>query len=69
MAMHAIPLGGHVRVGIEDSIEYLPGQLAASNAQLVARVRRIADEAARPLATPSKARSILGLRPSEVVTP
>jgi 3-keto-5-aminohexanoate cleavage enzyme len=67
MALHAIPLGGHVRVGIEDSIEYLPGQLAESNAQLVERIRRIAEEAGRPLASPAQARGILGLRAREAV--
>jgi 3-keto-5-aminohexanoate cleavage enzyme len=67
MAMHAIPLGGHVRVGIEDSIEYLPGRLAESNAELVARIARIAAEFGRELASPTDVRRILGLRlPAEV---
>jgi len=36
--------------------------IAESNAQLVARIARIADEIGRPLATPQQAREILGLQ-------
>jgi 3-keto-5-aminohexanoate cleavage enzyme len=61
MAMLAIVMGGHVRVGLEDNIYYRKGELA-SNEQLVARVARIAAELGRPLATPDEARHILGLR-------
>jgi 3-keto-5-aminohexanoate cleavage enzyme len=62
IAMLAIVLGGHVRVGLEDSIYYRRGELATSNAQLVARVARLAEEAGRELATPAEARAILGLK-------
>lgn len=62
MAMMGILLGGHVRVGIEDHIEYLPGQFAHSNAQLVERVARLAAEYGRSVATPNDARLILNLR-------
>ncbi len=61
MAMMGILLGGHVRVGIEDHIEYLPGELARTNAQLVERVVRLAGEYGREVATPDEARQILGL--------
>lgn len=64
MAMMGILLGGHVRVGIEDHVEYLPGQLARDNAQLVERVVRLAAEYGREVATPDEARAILGLRRS-----
>ena len=60
----AIPLGGHVRVGFEDNIFYAKGELATSNAQLVARIARIAAEHQRPLATPDQARVILGITPA-----
>jgi len=60
MAVLAIVMGGHVRVGLEDNIYYRKGELA-SNEQLVARVARIAAEVGRPLATPDEARQILGL--------
>lgn len=55
----AILLGGHVRVGFEDNIFYRKGELAVSNAQLVARVARLASELERPVATPAEARQIL----------
>ena len=60
MAVLAIVMGGHVRVGLEDNIYYRKGELA-SNEQLVARVARIAAEVGRPVAKPSEAREILGL--------
>jgi len=60
MALAAIAMGGHVRVGIEDNIYYSKGRLAR-NEELVARVARIAEEAGRPVATPEQAREILGL--------
>lgn len=59
----AIVLGGHVRVGFEDNIYYRKGELAVSNAQMVARVARIAGELERPVATPAQARQILQLPP------
>jgi 3-keto-5-aminohexanoate cleavage enzyme len=57
----AIVLGGHVRVGFEDNIFYRKGELAHSNAQLVARIARISVELGRALATPDEARAILGM--------
>jgi 3-keto-5-aminohexanoate cleavage enzyme len=61
MAMVAIAMGGHVRVGLEDNLYYSKGRLAR-NEELVARVARIAAEAGRPVATPDEARKILGLQ-------
>jgi len=52
---------GHIRVGFEDNIYYHKDIKAESNAQLVGRMARIAQEIGRPLATPAKARAILGL--------
>jgi 3-keto-5-aminohexanoate cleavage enzyme len=62
LAMAAIAMGGHVRVGLEDNLYYSKGQLA-TNEELVARVARIAAEAGRPVATPDEARALLGLGP------
>lgn len=62
LAMMAIAMGGHVRVGFEDNIFYHKGVLAESNAQLVARIARISREVGREVATPDEARAILGLR-------
>ena len=61
MALAAIAMGGHVRVGLEDNLFYSKGRLA-KNEELVARVARIAQEVGRPVATPEQAREILGLR-------
>jgi 3-keto-5-aminohexanoate cleavage enzyme len=60
MAVLAIVMGGHVRVGLEDNLYYRKGELA-TNEQLVARVARIAAEVGRPVARPEEARQILGL--------
>jgi len=57
----ALVMGGHVRVGFEDNVYYARGVLAESNAQLVARIARIARELDRPVATPADARRILRL--------
>ena len=65
MAVLAIISGGHVRVGFEDNIYLEKGVLAKSNAELVAKVVRLAKELGREIATPKEAREILGLdRPS-----
>jgi len=61
MAMVAIAMGGHVRVGLEDNIYYAKGRLAR-NDELVARVARIAGELGRPVATPGEARALLRLQ-------
>lgn len=61
MAALGIMLGGHVRVGLEDQTDYLPGERATSNAQLVARVARLAAEFGREVATPAEARELLGI--------
>lgn len=54
-------MGGHMRVGFEDNIYVRKGELAKSNADLVARARRIAEEVGRGPATPAEARRILGV--------
>jgi 3-keto-5-aminohexanoate cleavage enzyme len=56
--------GGHVRVGFEDNIYIRRGELARSNADLVRKMVNIAKELDRPIADPSEARRILGLRRS-----
>ena len=62
LAVHAILMGGHVRVGFEDNIYYRKGEVAQSNAQLVTRISRLAAELGREVASPEKARILLGLR-------
>ncbi|HMK65613.1 MAG TPA: 3-keto-5-aminohexanoate cleavage protein [Thermodesulfobacteriota bacterium] len=57
----SILLGGHVRVGFEDNIIYRKGDLAESNAQLVARTVRIGRELGCEIATPAEARQMLNI--------
>jgi uncharacterized protein (DUF849 family) len=58
----AAMLGGHVRVGLEDSLFIERGQLAQSNAQQVQKIRRILTELGLEAATPAEARAILSLK-------
>lgn len=59
----AIAAGGHARTGLEDNIRLDRDTLAPSNAALVRRTAEICATHGRPIATPSQAHSILGLRP------
>ncbi|WP_277553080.1 3-keto-5-aminohexanoate cleavage protein [Halobaculum limi] len=60
LTTHAMLLGGHVRVGLEDNSYLQKGELA-SNEALVARTVRLAEELGRPVATPPEARDLLGV--------
>ncbi len=55
-------VGGHVRVGLEDSLWDGPGRLADSNAAQVRRVRAILDGLSLEIATPDEARQMLQLK-------
>jgi 3-keto-5-aminohexanoate cleavage enzyme len=57
-----IAMGGHVRVGWEDN-PYLPGgEIARDNSQLVEVVVGIAERLGRNVASPERAREIIGLK-------
>ncbi|MFZ2099229.1 MAG: 3-keto-5-aminohexanoate cleavage protein [Oricola sp.] len=58
----AAAMGGHVRVGLEDSLTIARGKLAQSNGEQVAKIRRIVEELGREVATPVDARAMLGLK-------
>jgi len=60
-AMSAV-MGGNVRVGLEDSLWLGRGQLAKSNAEQVAKARRILEELGFSIATPNEAREMLKLK-------
>ena len=60
-------MGGHVRVGLEDSLFIERGVLAASNAEQVEKIVRILREMGREPATPTEAREMLGLKGSDRV--
>jgi 3-keto-5-aminohexanoate cleavage enzyme len=57
----SLSAGGHLRVGMEDTITYAKGQPVESNGQLVARAAGFARLAQRPPMTPSAARAMLGV--------
>ncbi|WP_135468976.1 BKACE family enzyme [Crenalkalicoccus roseus] len=55
-------LGGNVRVGLEDSLWIGKGVQARSNAEQVAKIRRILEELSLEIATPAEARQMLALK-------
>jgi uncharacterized protein (DUF849 family) len=67
IAATSVAMGGHVRVGIEDSLWIGPGQLAESNAQQVSKVRGIIEGMGCQAATPDEAREILALKGADKV--
>lgn len=60
MCTHAILMGGHARVGLEDCIYYTKG-VPATNEQLVGRIAGLSEMLGRSVASPNEARRILGL--------
>ena len=58
----SVLLGGHARVGLEDSLYIGPGELAQSNAQQVTKLRGIVEALGREVASAQEARAILGLK-------
>ena len=63
----ALSAGGHLRVGMEDTLTYAPGQPVHDNAQLVARAAGMAKIAQRPPMSIPDARILLGVRPLAAV--
>ncbi|MDX1387308.1 MAG: 3-keto-5-aminohexanoate cleavage protein [bacterium] len=61
MAELALKKGGHVRVGMEDNIYLEKGVLAQSNADLVAKVAKMATDLGRPIADSQTAKQLLQL--------
>jgi uncharacterized protein (DUF849 family) len=60
-------MGGHVRVGLEDSLWLGKGTLAKSNAEQVRQVRQIIEGLGHEVATPDEARHMLALKGAENV--
>ena len=60
-------MGGNVRVGLEDSLYIAKGALAKSNAEQVAKIKRILGELSLDVATPDEAREILKLKGADEV--
>ena len=58
----AATMGANVRVGLEDSLYLGKGKLAESNADQVAKIRRILEDLSLEVATPDEAREMLALK-------
>lgn len=67
LAATASQMGGNVRVGLEDSLFIRRGKLAASNAEQVAKIRRIIEDLGCEVATPDEAREVLDLKGGDKV--
>ncbi len=61
IAAATISMGGHVRIGFEDSLYLEKGVLAKSNGEMVEKVVKLAKLLGREIATPNEARNILGI--------
>ena len=57
----ALAAGGHLRVGMEDTISFARGRPVRSNTELVERAATLAGLAQRPAMTPDQARAMLGV--------
>ena len=66
MAAMAIMMEGHVRVGLEDNL-FVKRKVLAKNVDLVEKVKRLADEFEREIATPQEGREMLGLKGLDAV--
>jgi uncharacterized protein (DUF849 family) len=62
IALQSVTLGGHVRVGLEDSLWLGPGRLAQTNAQQVTKARDMIEALGLDVATPAEARAMLDLK-------
>lgn len=61
MAAQSYLAGGHMRVGLEDAVYLSKGELAPSNAAMVEKARRMAQDLGAQIASPRDAREMLGL--------
>src|SRR5216684_5910752 len=57
----ALAAGGHLRVGMEDTVSFARGRPVTGNAELVKRAAELAGLAQRPAMTPDRARAMLGI--------
>ncbi|MGQ0778872.1 MAG: 3-keto-5-aminohexanoate cleavage protein [Pseudonocardiales bacterium] len=60
VALAALSAGGHLRVGMEDTLSYARGRRVTGNAELVARAAELARIAQRPPLSPAEGRAMLG---------
>ena len=57
----ALSAGGHLRVGMEDTVSFARGRPVTGNAELVERAAALAELAQRPPMRPDQARALLGV--------
>jgi uncharacterized protein (DUF849 family) len=62
VALAALSAGGHLRVGMEDTLTYAPGRPVRDNAELVERAASLATTALRPPMTADEARALLNVK-------
>jgi 3-keto-5-aminohexanoate cleavage enzyme len=62
VALAALSMGGHLRVGMEDTLTFAKGQPVRDNAQLVERVAAIATLAGRPPMPADDVRELLAIK-------
>jgi uncharacterized protein (DUF849 family) len=62
----ALAHGGHLRVGMEDTLTYAPGRPVRDNAELVRRAAELATLAQRPPLDAEEVRSMLGVKPPAI---
>jgi uncharacterized protein (DUF849 family) len=67
IAAQSAALGGHVRVGLEDSLWIGPGEPAKSSAEQVEKIKLQLEGMSIDAATPDEARELLGLKGADTV--
>jgi uncharacterized protein (DUF849 family) len=63
VALAALSAGGHLRVGMEDTVTFARGRPVQHNAELVERAAQLAKLAQRPPMSTGDARRFLGIQP------
>jgi uncharacterized protein (DUF849 family) len=69
VAFAALSAGGHLRVGMEDTLMLAKGQPVRANAELVERAAAMARLGQRPPMTPDEARTLLGVTQRDAAPP
>jgi uncharacterized protein (DUF849 family) len=64
VALAALSAGGHLRVGMEDTVTFSRGHPVGHNAQLVERAAQLATLAQRPPLSTKEVRDLLQVRPA-----
>ena len=62
VALAALSAGGHLRVGMEDTLTFAKGRPVTGNDELVARAAQLAEIAQRPPMTTDEARALLRVK-------